>query len=271
MTSLQSRKIGCIGVGNMGGAIISGISGSVPSSSLFIFDADRPRAEKLSALCGASISGSAREMAETCDIIIIAVKPGIVPEVLEEIKPFSMNRTIVSIAAGITIERMESILGGDRNIIRAMPNTPALVREGMTVIASNRHTDEASLNAVREIFSGIGTALIMPESQLDAVTGVSGSGPAYVFTFIQAMADGAVKMGIPRGEALTLAAQTVLGAAKMVLEEKQNPISLRDSVTSPGGTTIDAVHVLEQRGFSGAIMSAIEAATEKSRLLGKKK
>ncbi|MCL1912184.1 MAG: pyrroline-5-carboxylate reductase, partial [Leptospirales bacterium] len=136
---------------------------------------------------------------------------------------------------------------------------------GMSVLAANQAADDETLERVKELFSKIGTAIIMPEKYMDAVTGVSGSGPAYVFTFIQAMADGAVKMGLPRKEALILTAQTVLGAAKMALHENTNPIELRDGVASPGGTTIEAIHVLEERGFAGIVMSAIEAAVKKSR------
>ena len=268
MRELTSSIIGCIGTGNMGGAIISGISEFFPPANVFVYDKDESRARHISSLYRTSRAETIEDIAKICDIIIVAVKPTVVPEVLQKLRPNCENKTIVSIAAGVDIHELESILGSSQKIIRVMPNTPSLVREGMSVLTANNATDNETLEHVREIFSKIGTAIIMPEKYMDAVTGVSGSGPAYVFTFIQAMADGAVKMGLPRKEALILAAQTVLGAAKMVLHEDINPIELRDGVTSPGGTTIEAVHILEDRGFAGAIMSAIEAATKKSRNMG---
>jgi pyrroline-5-carboxylate reductase len=163
---------------------------------------------------------------------------------------------------------MEKLLGADKKIIRAMPNTPALIGEGMTVLSPNSSLDNESLEAVKEIFQLTGNVLVLPEKHLDAVTGLSGSGPAYVFTFIQALADGGVKMGIPRKEAELLSAQTVLGAAKMVLEGGKGPVELRNSVTSPGGTTIEGLHSLEKGGFSGLVMDAVEAATKRSKNLG---
>ena len=268
MKEFTSSIIGCIGTGNMGGAIISGISEFFPPANVFVYDKDESKARHVSSLYRISHAKTIEDIAKICDIVIVAVKPSVVPEVLRKLKSYCENKTIVSIAAGVTIHELESILGSSQKIIRVMPNTPSLVREGMSVLAANNATDDETLEHVKEIFSKIGTAIIMSEKYMDAVTGVSGSGPAYVFTFIQAMADGAVKMGLPRKEALILAAQTVLGAAKMVLQEDINPIELRDGVTSPGGTTIEAVHILEDRGFAGAVMSAIEAATKKSRNMG---
>ena len=270
MTKLSTEKIGCIGIGNMGQAIISGISEFLPSVNIFIFDKDESKANTVAGKYKTSIANSLEDIAKKCNIILIAVKPANVPEVLNIIKPHCIEKTIVSIAAGITIASIEETLGKKQKIIRVMPNTPSLVNEGMAVLAANDTTDTATLEDVQTIFSKLGKAIIMPEHYLDAVTGVSGSGPAYVFTFIQAMADGAVKMGLPRKESVILAAQTVLGAAKMVLMEEKNPIELRDQVTSPGGTTIEAIHILEDHGFAGTIMSAVEAATIKSHELGKK-
>jgi len=268
MTKPASSIIGCIGAGNMGGAIMSGISEFFPPDGLFVYDKDESKARRISSLYAASRAETIEDIAKICGILIIAVKPIDVPEVLQKLKPYCENKTIVSIAAGVTIHELENMLGDPQKIIRVMPNTPSLVREGMSVIAANKATDDETLEHIKEIFSKIGRVIIMSEKYMDAVTGVSGSGPAYVFTFIQAMADGAVKMGIPRKEALLLSAQTVLGAAKMALQEGINPIELRDGVTSPGGTTIEAVHILEERGFAGIIMSAIEAAAKKSRNMG---
>lgn len=265
----MSEKIGCIGTGNMGGAIISGLSEFMEPTNLFVYDKDETRAKHVAGLYRTSRADTIADVAALCDIVIVAVKPNVVPEVMEIIKPLCGGKTVVSIAAGVTISQLEKMLSPQISIVRIMPNTPTMVREGMSVLAGNKAVSKSMLEHVRDMFAHIGTAIIMPEKYMDAVTGVSGSGPAYVFTFIQAMADGAVKMGLPRKEALTLAAQTVLGAAKMVLQDDSNPIELRDEVTSPGGTTIEAVHILEDRGFAGAIMSAIEAATNKSKDLGK--
>ena len=194
MKELTSSIIGCIGTGNMGGAIISGISEFLPPANLFVYDKDESKARHISSLYRTSRAETIEAIIKICDIVIVAVKPTAVPEVLQKLKPDCENKTIVSIAAGITIRELESILGSSQKIIRVMPNTPSLVREGMSVLAANKATDDATLEHVKEIFSKIGTAIIMSEKYMDAVTGVSGSGPAYVFTFIQAMADGAVKM-----------------------------------------------------------------------------
>lgn len=263
-------KISCIGTGNMGGAIISGLSEFLEPSALFVYDKDEARAKHVAGLYGTNRALTIGDAAALADIIILAVKPDVVPEVLNSIKPQCTEKTVASIAAGITIGQIERILGTSQKIVRVMLNMPTMVREGMAVLIGNKAVDAETLERVRDLFSHIGTAIIMPEKYMDVVTGLSGSGPAYVFTFIQAMADGAVKMGLPRREALLLAAQTVLGAAKMVLKEYSNPIELRDEVASPGGTTIEAVHILEDRGFSGAVMSAIEAATNKSKDMGNK-
>jgi pyrroline-5-carboxylate reductase len=178
---------------------------------------------------------------------------------------------IISIAAGVTIGSIEAITGDKTKVIRTMPNTPAMVGEGMTVLSQNKHVDGVELATAEQIFSLLGKTAVMPEKLLNAVTAISGSGPAYGFTLIQAMADGGVKLGIPRDKAVLLAAQTLKGAAAMVLESGEDPISLRGKVTSPGGTTIAAVHVLERAGFSGIMIDAIEEASRVSEKLGEKK
>jgi len=182
----------------------------------------------------------------------------------------SGDTIIVSIAAGVTIAAMEQAAGGDKKLIRVMPNTPSVAGEGMSVLSPNKNIDAKALDIVENIFSQIGKVLVLSEELMDSVTGLSGSGPAYVFTFIQALTDGGVKMGIPRDKSLVLAAQTVLGSAKLVLETGEDPISLRGKVTSPGGTTIEGVHILEKKGFSGIVIDAVEAGTLKSRKLGEK-
>jgi pyrroline-5-carboxylate reductase len=266
------KTIGCIGVGNMGYAILSRLAKSYDPKLIRAYDTDAGKTDTLLKECGIGISGSAETLAAGSDIIILAVKPGTVVPVLESIKrKLTQGAVVVSIAAGVTISAMERVLGATAKIIRVMPNTPALVGEGMSVLSPNTGVDDASLVEVEQIFSKIGRILVLREELMDAVTGLSGSGPAYVFTFIQALADGGVKLGIPRKEALLLAAQTVFGSAKYVLESADEPISLRGRVASPGGTTIEGIHTLERCGFSGIVMDAVEKAALKSQKLGEKR
>jgi pyrroline-5-carboxylate reductase len=269
MSVLKNLTIGCIGTGNMGSAILSGLSKNLNKEKIICFDKDKSRLESVNSEIGIKISSSSASLAESCDVIIIAVKPDVVRSVLLEIKNNIANKFIISVAAGISINFINAILNSPKNIVRVMPNTPALIGEGMSVISPFlNETDDKLLAISEEIFAYLGRVLVLPEKLMDAVTAVSGSGPAYGFTLIQAMIDGGVKMGLPRDKAAVLAAQTILGAAKMVLESKDDPITLRGKVTSPGGTTIEAVHILERSGFSGILMDAIEAAKCKSEKLG---
>ena len=270
MSKLNDIKIACIGVGNMGKALTIGLCSHIDSKNIFIYDADSKQCEKLLADCKVNISKSANEACEYADIIILSVKPHIVWDVLGQIKDNIKNKTLVSVAAGVTISSISEKLHSETKIIRAMPNTPALVNKGMTAITASTNTDANVLETVKDIFQCVGEVIVLPENLFDAVTGLSGSGPAFVFTFIQALADAAVKLGIPRKEALLLASQTVMGSAAMVVEKLENPISLRDNVASPGGTTIDGIYVLEERGFSGTVIDAVIKAAEKSKKLSQK-
>ncbi|MFC1670827.1 pyrroline-5-carboxylate reductase [Spirochaetota bacterium] len=267
MSSIKKKKIGCIGVGNMGGAIVLGLEAKIPAGNLNIFDTDK---NKLAPFSKKDIitSASIEALVKNSDIIIIAVKPDTVNFILDEIKNLIDNKIILSIAAGISNYQIEKRIGHTNKIIRVMPNTPSLAGEGMIVMSPNGNVNEESLTIAKDIFSSIGKVMILPEKLMNAVTGLSGSGPAYVFTFIQALADGGVKMGIPRDKSIILAAQTVLGSAKLVLENTEDPITLRNMVTSPGGTTIDAVHILDRSGFAGYVIDAVETATKKSKKLG---
>jgi pyrroline-5-carboxylate reductase len=267
MSILKDIRIGCIGTGNMGNAIVSRLAENYKKENIFCFDTDKSRLDQLKSSLCIQTSDSAKSIADKCDVIILAVKPDIIKSVLLEIKHNLQKKVIISIAAGISTEYITEV-SGSQNVIRVMPNTPALIGEGMSVVSPGKIADDISVKIAEEIFSYLGLVLILQEKHMDAVTAVSGSGPAYVFTFIQAMIDGGVKSGLPRNEATILAAQTVLGSAKIVLENNTDPISLRGQVTSPGGTTIEAVHVLERSGFSGIIMDAVEAAKIKSEKLG---
>ena len=208
------------------------------------------------------------EVVKGSDIIIVAVKPNVYDIVLNSINEFiDSNKIIVTIAAGKTIESIEVVIGCDKKIIRTMPNTPALVNEGMSCLCKNKNVSDEELNLVKDIFTSFGKAEIVPEYLVDSVIGVSGSAPAYVFMFIEAMADAAVLSGMPRAQAYTFAAQAVMGSAKMVLETGKHPGELKDMVCSPGGTTIEAVKTLEEEGFRSAVIKAIDKCIEKSKVM----
>lgn len=265
-------KIGIIGAGNMASAIINGIIASnvVMPKDLYVSDLDN---NKLKVLCekGINVYTDNTQIIKKADIVIIAVKPDIYPIVLPEIKGIenSQKKLYISIAPGITINNIKTMLGFEGRVIRTMPNTPAQVGEGMTIICSEPPATKEDIKTACTTFKAIGKTAILPEKMMDAVVAVNGSSPAYVFMFIEAMADGAVKNGIPRMDAYKIAAQSVLGAAKMVLESGAHPAELKDMVCSPGGTTIEAVKVLEQNKFRAAIIEAMDACTEKTKKLGK--
>ena len=258
-------KIGFIGGGNMAGAIANGVikSGICKKSDMVICDINR---ESLKKYDKEVLTSTNNKDALKCDYIILAVKPFILSKVLEEIKTEDIkNKVFISIVAGISVSEMKSVLGEKAKIVRVMPNTPAQVGEGMTVIAQpDKEVTQEELTQVEGIFNAVGKTEIMPENMINVVTGVSGSSPAYVFMLIEAMADAGVVGGIPREKAYNLAAQAVLGSAKMVLETGKHPAELKDMVCSPKGTTIEAVAELEKRGFRSAIIEAIKKCNEKA-------
>lgn len=218
---------------------------------------------------GARTTPANSEVIEFASVIVLAVKPAQVAEVLGEIHPLvGTDHLLISIAAGVSLNRLESALAPGVRLIRAMPNTPALVGAGALAYALGRHATTADGALARDCFSAVGLALEVKESHLDAVTGLSGSGPAYGYLMLEALSDGGVAAGLPRDVATQLAAQTLMGAARMVLETGQHPGVLKDMVTSPGGTTIDGLHELEKAGVRGALMNAVRVATQKSKQLG---
>jgi pyrroline-5-carboxylate reductase len=263
----QKIKIGIIGTGNMGSAIIRGITSEKTKEMIIATDIDNAKLTGISREAGINITQSLDEVKNFSDIIIVSVKPDVAVTLSSSLKDY--KGIIVSIAAGISLKTLLSQAGSDKKIIRAMPNTPVTTGAGMIVISPSEKISEDDISIVKSIFASIGAVLVMDEKYMNAVTAVSGSGPAYVFTFIQGMADAGVKLGIPRNEALILAGQTIFGSAKMFLDKLENPIFLRDKVTSPGGTTITALHVLERAGFNGIIIDAIEAAAKRSKELDK--
>ncbi|WP_075180425.1 pyrroline-5-carboxylate reductase [Pantoea sp. 1.19] len=263
----MDKKIGFIGGGNMAKAIIGGLvaGGVVPASNLWIYDHKVATNQALQQQHGIQPGDSASQVAREADILFVAVKPNAVLKVLKEITgDLNSDTVVVSIAAGVTLESLAEVLGHDRKIVRVMPNTPALVNEGMTSVTPNVLVDQSECDEIVAIFRSFGRAEIVPEYLIHAVVGVSGSAPAYVFMLIEAMADAAVLGGMPRAQAYQFAAQAVKGAAQMVLQSGEHPGVLKDSVCSPGGTTIEAVRVLEQKGFRSAAMEAISQCMSKS-------
>ncbi len=257
--------IGFIGGGNMANAILGGlIKQGYKACDIFVSDKNTDALEKLKTTYGVNITDSNISVAERAEILFICVKPNIISLVLDEIKTqIKIDTTVVSIAAGTSIKKLEECLSADNKIIRVMPNTPAFVGEGMSAVCANEKGTD-SLGVVRQMLECIGKCEIVQEKLMDTVTAVSGSSPAYVFMLIEAMADGAVQGGMTRDVAYKFAAQAVLGSAKMVLDTGKHPGELKDMVCSPGGTTIEAVAVLEKNGFRNSIIKAMEACRKKS-------
>jgi len=265
--NLNNYKIGIIGTGNMGGAIIRGIASSDFKTNILINDTDSLKLSAIHRETGINTTDSFNDALNFSDLLILAVKPDVVVNISPNLKNFP--GIIVSIAAGISINTLQNIAGHDKKIVRAMPNTPVDTGYGMTVLSKSENISFDEIELIKALFSYVGEVLIMDEKHMNAVTAISGSGPAYIFTVIQAMADAGVKLGIPRADALFLAGQTILGSAKMFLDKNENPIMLRDKVTSPGGTTIAALHILEKAGFNGIIIDAIETAAKRAKELDK--
>jgi pyrroline-5-carboxylate reductase len=269
-----AHTLGVIGVGNMGAALVRGIvsAGVLPPESVTVFDAAPGRADALALDLGVHAATSNTEVATRSEYLLLAVKPGMVATVLREIDAaLTDEQVVVSIAAGVTLSRLAAMLShAAPALVRVMPNTPALVGAGMLAVAAPG-VPAARVEGLQRLLAPLGRVVSVEESMMDAVTGLSGSGPAYVFVMIEALADGGVAAGLSRPVALELAAQTVLGGAKMVLETGQHPAALKDMVASPGGTTIAGLAALEASGFRAALMAAVREATRRSRELSEGK
>ena len=267
------RTIGMIGAGNMGSAILRGIVEAeyVRASQIVAFDTNRKRMRELEEyLPGVITASDCLEVAEQADLIILAVKPIFVEEVIDQIRPALQNKSVLSIAAGWTVGMLKNALANSgATYMRVMPNTPALVGEGMTALCDESTFSRDDFDFVKGIFDAIGKTRILPERLFDGVVALSGSSPAYVYMMIEAMADAAVREGIPRVHAYEMAAQSVLGSALMVMSTGTHPAALKDAVCSPGGTTIEAVAELERKGFRAAIMDAMKVCANKSREMSK--
>jgi len=267
----EKLTIGFIGAGKMATALAKGFlrAGLVSAEDLIASDASAAARGAFEKETGARTAEENAAVVQAAAVLILAVKPDQVGGVLGEIRgALSPKQLVVSIAAGVTLAKLEAGLGAGTRLIRVMPNTPALVGASATGFAAGKSALPADAALAQQLFSSVGVAFQVKESLLDAVTGLSGSGPAYVYLFIEALSDGGVAAGLPREAATRLAAQTVLGSARMVLETGLHPGALKDMVTSPGGTTIEGIHELELGGLRGTVMSAVRAAADKSKKLG---
>jgi len=270
--SLKGKKVGFIGSGNMGEALIKGLTAAnvVPGEMIWASDVRGDRLKELGRTYGITLAPDNLELVREADVVIMAVKPQIMAPVLREIAPvFTRRKLMISLAAGVSTETIRAALGKDGRLIRVMPNAPALVLEGATAIAQAEGLEPGDMDVASEIFSAVGRVVVLDEYLMDAVTGLSGSGPAYVAVVIESLADGGVKMGLDRLTAMTLATQTVLGAAKLLLETRLHPGALKDMVSSPGGTSIAGIAALEEGGVRTTFIKAVERATLRSKELGR--
>lgn len=268
----MNKTIGFIGCGNMCKAIIGGIvkANIVSPSSIIASGLNEENLRKTAEKYGIKTTADNNEVAKNSDVLVLSVKPNVYPTVINEIKDQVKDSTIiVTIAAGKSIESTEQCFGRKLKVVRVMPNTPALVGEGMAAVCHNEAVNEEEIEFITNIFNSFGKSEIVSEKLMDVVTSVSGSSPAYVYMFIEAMADAAVLDGMPRAQAYKFAAQAVLGSAKMVLETGIHPGELKDMVCSPGGTTIEAVATLEEKGLRDAVISAMRICTKKSKEMSK--
>ena len=257
----------------MGEALIKGVlaAGLYQAAELTVAEPSAPRREVLAERYGVRVHPDAGPLWEECGVLVLAVKPQIMRAVLEQARPVADERKhlLISIAAGVSTAFIEDVLAPQPvRVVRVMPNTPALVLAGASALSPGRHADEDDLKLAEGIFAAVGRTVTLPETAMDAVTGLSGSGPAYVFTFLESLIDAGVKVGLSRDVAGLLARQTIAGSMQLVEEGGQSPAELRAMVTSPGGTTIAGLHALERGAFRSLIMDAVEAATRRSRELG---
>jgi pyrroline-5-carboxylate reductase len=266
------EKVGVIGAGKIGSAIARGVirAGLANKESVMASDVSDDLRRAIAQELGIKVTPDNSELCDFADIIILAVKPQVVDPVAKEIaKKLDKAKLLVSVAAGVPLSRIEGNLARGARVVRVMPNIPCVVGAGAAGFAGGAHATPADLEKVGAILNSFGIGLPVEEKYLDAVTGLSGSGPAYVFLFMEALADGGVQVGLPRDVALRLAMQTVYGAARMALESNKHLGELKDEVTSPGGTTIAGLYAMEQKGFRGTVIDAVVSATRRSQELGK--
>jgi len=269
---LKDKKISVIGTGNMGEALVSGLisSGSTDPENIICTDIRENQLDSVKEKYGVATTANNLDAVKATEIIIYAVKPQIIASVLRETASgLDMSKLIISIAAGVPLAAIESCLNKKLRLIRVMPNIAAFVKESATVIAAGKNATKEDVKLAMAIFDSMGKTIFLKENILmDAITGLSGSGPAYIFLIVEALADAGVKMGLSRQDALFLSTQTVLGAAKLLMETKEHPGKLKDMVTSPGGTAIAGIHTLEKGGLRTTLINAVEVATQRSKELG---
>jgi len=268
----KDKRIGFVGGGNMAEAIIKGLlAGGVPAADLAVSEPSQARCTVLSERYDIPVMSDNAALFATSDIVILAVKPQVCGLALREVSaPFPAGKLVISIMAGVKTGAIETLLPAGARVVRAMPNTPALVLAGATAICRGSQATEEDLSLARRIFDLVGTSCALDEKLLDAVTGLSGSGPAFVLTFIEALSDAGVKNGLARDTATALAAQTVYGTAKLLLETREHPAVLKGNVASPGGTTIAGMHQLDRDGFRAATINAVDVAVARSKELGER-
>lgn len=276
MAMQAEKSIGFLGAGNMAEALIKGTlkAGLLQPKDILASDAKRERLKELKEKYKISTYPRNTEVALKADIIVLAVKPQVVREVLDEVAPMvDESKLVISVAAGVPLSVLSSLLGQGKNkrprIVRAMPNTPALVQQGATALAAGDNASEGDLKTALNIFNSVGKTVVVAEALMDAVTGLSGSGPAYICAMVEALSDAGVKMGLSREVSYKLSLQTLLGAARLLEETGKQPSELKEMVTSPGGTTIFGLHALEKGKFKDTIMNAVESATARARELGR--
>lgn len=268
---MQGKTVGFLGAGNMAGALIKGLlhAKALAPSAILTSDVKAERLTQLHTAHGIVTTTDNHELVRKCDVIVLAVKPQVIDKVLSAISPdVTKDKLVISVAAGVPIAVIEARLPAGTRVVRTMPNTPAIALAGATAISAGTHATEADLDTARSLFKAVGEVVTLDEVLLDAVTGLSGSGPAYVMLMIEALADGGVKVGLHRDTALLLAAQTVYGSAKLLLESGEHPGRLKDQVTSPGGTAIAGLHTLESGGLRRTLIDAVEVATLRAQALG---
>jgi pyrroline-5-carboxylate reductase len=270
----SNLTVGFLGAGKMATALASGLvrAGITTRDLIIASDLSQQARASFAESIGAKTTALNLEVTKGCQVLVVAVKPDQVENLLKEISPaLNDKHLVISIAAGISLASMEAALWPGTRVVRVMPNTPALVGASASAFALGKFATAEDAALVTRLFSAVGSAYQVNETLLDAVTGLSGSGPAFVYMVIEALSDGGVAAGLPREVATKLAAQTVLGGAKMVLETGIHPGALKDQVTSPGGTTIEGVHELEKAGLRAALMNAVRAASDKAKRLGQGK
>ena len=268
---MEGKRIGMLGAGNMAAALIRGMlaSGSVGPAQIRASDVRKERLEELHAEYGIGTTTDNRELTAWANLIVLAVKPQVIDRVLDQISDVVQpGKVVVSIAAGVPIRVIEARFPAGVSVLRAMPNTASIALAGATGIAPGTHASEADVAVTRALFDATGRSVVLDESLIDAVTGLSGSGPAYVMLMIEALADGGVKVGLHRDTALLLAAQTVYGSAKLLLDTGEHPGRLKDMVTSPGGTAIAGLHTLESGGLRRTLIDAVDTATRRAIEIG---